>query len=305
MRPLLCTLIAGTWAICIGLYLAGVTWPPALICSKVALLWLPGMVALLVCRREKLKLPIFAKPSRHFFSALIKALAIILLSLVFVVAWSLLTGWQVTERWGNSWSTQALLLGILFVGFLPWLLTFSFFIALGDELFWRGYLWEKLKARGFVSASTWIGLACSLWYLPLPLFLGNVYGFGTLASYVYTAICSFALSPILLLYRLRGESLMTTTFFHGVVSLFATAVALFFRSLIPAHSEAASVALPLALLPFSGHALITGRRLQQLCERGDSNPHEETPLPPQDSASTSSATFAWRANGNRESITRQ
>ncbi len=29
------------------------------------------------------------------------------------------------------------------------------------------------------------------------------------------------------------------------------------------------------------------------CERGDSNPHEETPLDPKSSASANSATFAW------------
>ncbi|MDO5663387.1 MAG: CPBP family intramembrane metalloprotease, partial [Brachybacterium sp.] len=46
--------------------------------------------------------------------------------------------------------------------------------ALGEEIGWRGYLWQRLKPLGFTGAITVGGVAWSLWHLPVVL-IGHNY----------------------------------------------------------------------------------------------------------------------------------
>lgn len=80
----------------------------------------------------------------------------------------------------------------------------SLLTALGEELFWRGYLWERLRERGFWPASLEIGLYWGLWHAPLILLFGHNSPEPRLLGRGRIVLFALALTPALLYAREKG-----------------------------------------------------------------------------------------------------
>lgn len=115
--------------------------------------------------------------------------------------------------------------------------------ALGEELGWRGYLFEELRPLGFVRGALVTGALWTLWHVPL-LFEG----YGDRAHPIANAfgLLAFAalLAPVLHHLRERSGSVIACAVFHGTMSSSRFIAVGFVRDAGPL----ANGALPLVLL---------------------------------------------------------
>jgi len=180
-------------------------------------MWFPGVIGLVFARNEGLTLKIFAKPNRFFFLGPLFFLGLMVCA--FVVAMPFVQ---------SAEFDFFKLLGIL-VGGYSLSLTGSMIFALGEEIYWRGYLWEKLKKLPPRKAIVIIGLVWGVWHFPFLFFLsqylsgatilGTIYPefplIGCLLLPIYTVLLSF----IFTYFRLKGGAIMVAAAMHGMASL--------------------------------------------------------------------------------------
>ncbi|PCI91289.1 hypothetical protein COB11_08555 [Candidatus Aerophobetes bacterium] len=106
--------------------------------------------------------------------------------------------------------------------------TINFLFTLGEELLWRGYLWEKLKCLGFYKGSGIIGFLWGLWHAPIILFFGHNYPehrlFGVLMMIAFCVL----FAPIYTYLRIKDKSLMAPTILHGMTNAFMSLALVFF-----------------------------------------------------------------------------
>jgi membrane protease YdiL (CAAX protease family) len=99
---------------------------------------------------------------------------------------------------------------------VPPLIPQALFLALGEEIGWRGFLAPAFhRYRGFAWAGIGTGAIWGLWHVPL--MLGGGYDAGTPAWYAIPCfmISVTGMSVMLAWLRLRSGSLWTATLFHG------------------------------------------------------------------------------------------
>jgi len=199
------------------------------------LMWIPGVIAILRARAEKIALPILIFPNQYFFYAAAVALLIGAVTTVLSLPFGELrtpmemsktffslhpVGFQIPRP--TSIGGGALLA-------LASLVASSVYIiaALGEELFWRGYLWEKMKVRGFWKASLLIGAGWGLWHWPI-IVMGRHYpGFPLSGSLTMITFAIFA-SPLATYYRVRSKSVIGAAIFHAFMNISATAAFILF-----------------------------------------------------------------------------
>lgn len=199
-------------------------------------MWIPGGFALFYLKKEQSKIRWFEKPSKSWLLAL--ALPILILALGMMVCFVFyppsMVNFSLENNIFSSLSTSYVLNVSAFFLFLIGTgaisaMTVNYFFSVGEELLWRGYLWEKLKFLGFWKASYSIGLLWGLWHVPVILLLGQNYGKnGLLGSVLFTVICML-MTPILLYIRHRSKSLLPVSIFHGMFNALAGIPALFYK----------------------------------------------------------------------------
>ncbi len=198
-------------------------------------MWVPGILALFFYRREKRTIPFRTHRHRgYFYAGLLPILLIfltILMSLPFFERRSV-EGLQTVLPFFLR--TQDIRL--FFVFFFTYAIFMALlsgyginlFICLGQELMWRGYLWDKLRIFGFWKASSAIGFFWGLWYAPLVLTGWNYPDHpykGILAMILFCVL----LTPLLLYSRMTTKSVVAPSIFHGVMNAFSgTGVYLFY-----------------------------------------------------------------------------
>jgi len=95
--------------------------------------------------------------------------------------------------------------------------------AFGEEIGWRGLLWQELKPLGFWRASLVIGFFWGLWHLPV-IINGYNYPGHPVAGPIMMTLLSMLLSPLIGYVRLRAESVYAAAVFHGTFNAAATLV---------------------------------------------------------------------------------
>ncbi|GAA5334102.1 MULTISPECIES: CPBP family intramembrane glutamic endopeptidase [Thermus] len=206
-----------SWGLFLAYYLLGGRWGPSWEKALFGLLymWVPGLVALCFARREGLRLPLSLRPNRYWLFAWLFPVGLTLLSLPLSLpfgAWRGLGSLAPGLPEGALWA-MALLQGLLAGA------TVNLLAALGEELFWRGYLWERLRERGFWPATLEIGFYWGLWHAPLVL-AGHNYPKEPLLGVPAMILFALLLTPALLWVREKG-GLLAAALLHGTLNAVA------------------------------------------------------------------------------------
>ncbi len=183
--------------------------------------WFPGILALIFARYEKIKLPIFAKPSKK--GILVLAIIPVIMAISFALS---------SLFWGSTSLNPLFQIGSLamhiglgigiFIGAYCFTGLLGTLLYLGGELYWRGYLWDKLKKMGLVKSMAIITLLWCLWQMPVVLF-SKAPGFS-----FSTIFLNLALVPVLFYFRIRGKSILAPAAFFGFfISGFSTLLIIF------------------------------------------------------------------------------
>jgi hypothetical protein len=188
--------------------------------------WIPGLVALYFYQLEKMRIPIrFQLNSGFLWAGLISVVLggfIILLSLPFSELRSMDYLKSIFPLFLSHFTPFTMIflftmLGVLFSLILGFTLYLP--VAGGQEIMWRGYMWDKLKGFGFWKSALIIGFFSGIWRTPLIL-IGDVYPEHSYIGIPWIIIFSILLSPLLLYYRLQTRSVLGSAVFYGVLSSF-------------------------------------------------------------------------------------
>lgn len=227
-----------SWGVYLLFYLLGGRWNPApeeanpetallLTAFGFLYMWIPGLVALYFARKEGVRLPLALRPNRFWLFAWLFPVALSLLSLPLSLPFAPWRGFAALYE-GIPPEDLALLpqgffrlipLILLLTGLLAGA-TVNLVAALGEELMWRGYLWERLRDRGFWPASLEIGFYWGLWHAPLVL-SGHNYPHAPFLGVPMMILFTLALTPALLWVREKGGSLLAAALLHGTLNAVA------------------------------------------------------------------------------------
>ncbi|MGE5379432.1 MAG: CPBP family intramembrane glutamic endopeptidase [Methylocystaceae bacterium] len=89
--------------------------------------------------------------------------------------------------------------------------------AFGEELGWRGFLYSELKSIGFWRSSFIIGLVWGIWHAPL-IIQGYNYPQHPLLGVLMMTIWCMLLSPVFSFIRLKTQSVIGASLFHGTLN---------------------------------------------------------------------------------------
>lgn len=92
--------------------------------------------------------------------------------------------------------------------------------AFGEEIGWRGFLYQQLKSKGFWHIALLIGSFWGLWHIPAILAGHNYPTYPIVGSLLMLVAC-LAISPIILFIRIRSNSVWMAALFHGSFNAFA------------------------------------------------------------------------------------
>lgn len=220
-------------------------------------MWIPGICALVYMKNDGISVKIFHKPSRYVWWALLLPLPLCLLEILFqglFGRFSLEGILGVAQQYIGGISSPiakgVITFILLYVVAAIASLTINFFCVLGEELFWRGYLWEKCKHLGFWKASLWTGVLWGLWHAPVIVLFGLNYPQHRYLGMIWMIISCMLMAPLMLYFRIRDESLMAPTIFHGLINAFLPICVIFY----PTCSEL--LRAPMGVAGFIGLALM-------------------------------------------------
>jgi len=96
-------------------------------------------------------------------------------------------------------------------------LTVSTFMALGEELGFRGLLLEEWRKFGFWKSSVMSGITWGIWYVPLVL-MGYNYPENPNIGAVMMVLWCIGVSPLVSWVRIKGHSVAVAALFHGAIN---------------------------------------------------------------------------------------
>jgi len=176
--------------------------------------WTPAAVAYLLARREGVRFPVLGTPNRHWLLALflppLLAAAATLLSLP-LGHWRGFAPLKAAFPKLGAMPDALFLLVFLLYGVLL-AATVGVIFTLGGEIFWRGYLWEKLRDRGLWPASLEIGFYFGLWSVPGVLATARVGELSALYLFLLFAM-GIMITPGLLWIRERSRAVFAAALF--------------------------------------------------------------------------------------------
>ncbi|APD09310.1 MULTISPECIES: CPBP family intramembrane glutamic endopeptidase [Thermus] len=204
-----------SWGLFLAYHLLGGRWGSSSWESAlfgVLYMWVPGLLALRFAQKEGLKLPLTFRPNRFWLFAWLYPLALALLSIPLSLPFA---PWrELAEALPPGLSLGWVLASALLAG-----ATVNLLAALGEELFWRGYLWERLRERGFWPATLEIGFYWGLWHAPLVL-AGHNYPHEPLLGVPAMILFALLLTPALLGVREKG-GIWAAALLHGTLNAVA------------------------------------------------------------------------------------
>lgn len=180
---------------------------PLFVIIASVLMWIPGTCALYLSRAEGFIIPLFKTPTKWDLLACVSALGITLVTALVSLPFKTLS---------PVWAYNSALLWLIMAAVVAGV-TINALIAMGEELFWRGYLYEKLKHLGNLQASLRIGLLWGLWHAPVIL-MGYNYPTHPLLGILMMTFFTLSLSPLLYFFRQKGGAVMTPAIFHGTIN---------------------------------------------------------------------------------------
>lgn len=184
-------------------------------------MWIPGVVSLILAKKENMKFSILKWDRFLVYAGLV---SVIISSSVLVISSFLAQGWNpllLDSKEGIPiYFLITFILGI----------TLNAVFALGQELFWRGYLQSKWKSWQPASTSLIIGILWGIWYAPL-IALGYNYPIYSWAGILMMILVTISLSPFLYYLREKSDSLAAPTIFHGIFIAFSGLSSLFFMKM--------------------------------------------------------------------------
>ncbi len=167
--------------------------------ATAAVIWIPGFVGMIFAKKEGIQIPVFKNakwlPVLFGFAAL-----------SVIVTYGL--SYALPEAFQQKSFLAGSLIGGLFISF------FGAFMVLGQEIFWRGYLHEKLKGKGLARASLLIG---PFWGLQQGA--SSVIQDPTLNSFAAVFCLNIALAPLLFWLREKGQPVFITASVAVAMSL--------------------------------------------------------------------------------------
>jgi membrane protease YdiL (CAAX protease family) len=105
--------------------------------------------------------------------------------------------------------------------------TINGLLALGEELGWRGWLYDALLPLGFWRANLLGGAMWGLWHAPMILQGHNWPDHPYIGALMMIAACAL-FAPILGFFRERSDSVLAAAFFHGTFNAIAAVLMLVF-----------------------------------------------------------------------------
>ncbi len=87
----------------------------------------------------------------------------------------------------------------------------------GEELGWRGFLYEELQDVGFWKSSLLIGMIWGVWHAPLIL-QGHIYPHYPVLGVLMMIVWCVLLSPIFCFIRLKSKSVIAASILHGTLN---------------------------------------------------------------------------------------
>lgn len=221
--------IAVSWVWFAVYYLkVGTLQSPWFLGFSLVYMWIPGIVALVLARREGLRLRVFSRLNIWWLFAWLLP---VLFALTSIVASLPLDGYVGLARVREAIAARsgaeaaqlpgwALWTALIVQGLLAGA-TINLLFALGEELMWRGYLWERTRELGFWPASLYIGAVWGAWHAPLVFFLGYNYPTHRFLGVFFMVIFTVLLTPWMLFLRERGGAVAVPALFHGTVNAVA------------------------------------------------------------------------------------
>ncbi len=98
-------------------------------------------------------------------------------------------------------------------------ITVNAIFALGEEIGWRGYLYDLLGSKPSTKAVLTIGIVWGLWHASAIILLGYNYQFNRLTGVaLFTLITLFFTYPQLIVTSRAGGSVLPASSFHGMVN---------------------------------------------------------------------------------------
>ncbi len=192
------------------------------------LMWLPGVLALIFAKNEGFKIPILAKPTWRFLKVCLKALLVVLVISLVSLPFAQYAGfdqirYSLPPLFRSLPPALFIVVASVYFSLIAILagVSVNMVAALGEELMWRGYLWEKLKHHGFLKASLLIGLLWGLWHAPLVVLFGLNYPEMPYLGVGMMVLFCMALSPLLCAYRARNLPVIYPAIFHGTMNAVA------------------------------------------------------------------------------------
>lgn len=217
-----------SWAVAGLFYLLGVRLgSPLFFPFSLLYMWIPGLIALGLARREGLNLLRWSRPNRFWLLAWLLPVGLTVLSIPVSLLfgdWVGLAGLlrQLPPQIPlDSLPPPAVLLGLILLQALVAGATLNLLAALGEELMWRGYLWEQVRGRGLWRAAWLIGGVWGVWHAPLIL-QGYNYPQHPLLGVLGMTLFTLLLSPWMLYLRERGGSVWVAALFHGTLNAVGT-----------------------------------------------------------------------------------
>jgi len=215
-KSLITLLLVAILFVCVQVFLRPILKGTPLFSQSIAILylWIPGIVALIFARMEKVKIPIFVRPNRYFYFIPFITIAICLFAFLLTIPFGSANNPNPVFLHQTFLKTIGYGVMFLFTSYLFVTLIFGV-IFLGGELYWRGYLLEKWKEKGLFQAIWLIALVWSLWQLPITV-LSYSPGLPNLAvNIIWTIALNFVLSPVLTYFRVKGKSVITAAAFYS------------------------------------------------------------------------------------------
>jgi len=91
------------------------------------------------------------------------------------------------------------------------------FIAFGEEIAWRGFLFNELNYLGFWKSSILIGFIWGIWHAPIILQGHNYPQHPIIGVFMMIVFC-ILLSPIMSYIRTKSNSVIACSIFHGTLN---------------------------------------------------------------------------------------
>ena len=207
---------------------------------NIGYMWIPGLIAVAFWIREKRPLKtwgILVKPNKWFVFAWLIFPVLIFINIPVSTLWpgasfslymtdfiaqyeNMLPPDELEAMREQLQQNPLLPMGLIVVQGLIAALTINLAAALGEELGWRGYLYERLIHGGFWKCSLITGIIWGFWHAPLIL-QGHNYPAFPVAGVFLMVILTILLSPLFTLIRMRTLSAVAAGIAHGALNAFA------------------------------------------------------------------------------------